>query len=444
MGLTQWGEMNLEKGFNPIHYDDALNLSRILNVEPDIFLNDYARFSAPGYGERIRIIRHACNMTQEEFSDLLGVGRDTLAVWEAELYDQRPRRDFYEKLLEIAAEQNIDIDRLNNKLESFEDDYELFLQGDYGKKIKYIRTAYGVYQGEFAEMIGLASGATISVYESMAEKPWRKTFNRIKFLAEAKGIDLHKLNDDPDYYRDDYSKFMERDSGAKIRYIRLQYGLFTDEFGSLLGCSGNAVCTWEAGKSVMGRQYFGALKELAEAKGINLADLNEDESLYVDDYSEFAVPGCGKKIQTLRYEADLSINKFAELMGVSSVTVSIWESEKDKRGYMRRPGRENFESIKKLANELGVDLNNMDDLIEKHEKYTAFRKAGFGKKIIQIREAYAETQEAFAKRLDVSQATLNGWEKEKLSRGKEAYPPRKRYFVLKELGLKKGVDIDDT
>ena len=223
VGLEPGGVQNFEAGINQIHYRHALSFAELLGVEPEIFLSDYTRFCAPGYGDRIRIIRYACDQTQEEFAETLGVTRNRVSVWEAEIDEFHPSFQSFEKLAAIASEKGIQIKQLIEEPDSYSDGYDEFISVEYGKKIKYIRAAYGVTQSEFCRMLGYEGDTSACMWESENRKPLRKHFGRIKFLAEAKGISLARLNEDPDFYRDTYSKFIERDSGKKIRYIRLTY-----------------------------------------------------------------------------------------------------------------------------------------------------------------------------------------------------------------------------
>ena len=352
---------NLENGFNPIHFDDALKLGNALDVEPDIFIDESARFCASGYGEKIRIIRRACDATQEEFSKMIGVTRSTLSCWEAEIGEYHPSSVFYYKLKEIAEEKNIDINRLNSDPDSFIDDYELFLTGDYGKKIKYIRSAYGVTQTEFCNMIGYTSGTSSCNWESMTEKPLRKTYNRIKFVAEAKEINLESLDDNPDVFKDDYDRF--------------------------------------------------------------------------------CVTGCGKKLRYIRNICGMSAEKYAEVIGVSRQTIFIWESELVQRGTIKRPGRENFEKIKQIAIEHGIDLDTIDEELAKVDDYEVFCQNGFGAKIKSLRNVYGMSQRAFSELVGVSVETISRWEREGKVRGKIAFPSKERFREFKRLAEEKGVDF---
>ena len=205
VGLEPGGVQNFEAGINQIHYRHALKFADLLGVEPDVFLSDYTRFCAPGYGDRIRRIRCACGQTQQEFAETLGVTRTRVSVWEAEIDEFHPSFQSFEKLGTIASENGIQIKRLIEDPDSCADEYAEFISGEYGKKIKYIRAAYGVTQAEFCRMLGYEGDTSSCLWESKKQKPHRKYFGRIKFLAEAKGISLARLNEDPDFYRDAYS-----------------------------------------------------------------------------------------------------------------------------------------------------------------------------------------------------------------------------------------------
>ncbi|MBQ6450524.1 MAG: helix-turn-helix transcriptional regulator, partial [Solobacterium sp.] len=63
-----WYIVNLEKGFNPIFYEDAVKLAGVLDIDPDDLLTEYTRFCRPGYGERIKRIRYEYRMSQAEFA----------------------------------------------------------------------------------------------------------------------------------------------------------------------------------------------------------------------------------------------------------------------------------------------------------------------------------------------------------------------------------------
>lgn len=83
VGITNWGIVNIEKGFNPIYYKDAVAFGKTLGIDPDVLLNEYTRFCKPGYGKRIKTIRNLYGVSQYDFAEMLGADRSTVSVWEA-------------------------------------------------------------------------------------------------------------------------------------------------------------------------------------------------------------------------------------------------------------------------------------------------------------------------------------------------------------------------
>ncbi len=107
-GQSKGYVINLEKGFNPIFYEDAVVLGEILNMDPKYFLDEYTRFCRPGYGARIKKIRAAYGLSQGAFAGLLGVIRSTVSIWEIENQNHHPNRAIYEKLKELAKVKGVE------------------------------------------------------------------------------------------------------------------------------------------------------------------------------------------------------------------------------------------------------------------------------------------------------------------------------------------------
>ena len=101
--------INLEKGFNPIYYEDAIVLGNILEIEPEVLLDEYTLFCKLGYGDRIRRIRNAFGLSQTAFANILGTCRSTISVWEIEYNNQHPSRKIYDKLMELAENNGVNI-----------------------------------------------------------------------------------------------------------------------------------------------------------------------------------------------------------------------------------------------------------------------------------------------------------------------------------------------
>lgn len=355
VGRTKWGIVNFEKNFNAIHYEDACAFGQIFNVAPEVFMNEYSRFCTPGYGKRIVAIRNSYGVSQEEFADLIGVRRDMECLWETEYHQHRPSRESFERIKLLAEQQGMELERLIEDPEAYADDYIRFIEKDCPKKILYIRCAYGIYQSEFAKMIGMDNGGgNISNWENGKAIPLRKNFGPIKEAANRIGIDIQKLNEDPEFYADEYLHFIEKDADKKIHYLRVLCDVKMDTFAEMVGCRGNTISEWEAGNCIPGRQYFNEFKRIADEKGINLESWNQNPALYHDDFLEFRGPGSCAKIKRIRKIYEMSQAQFAKLIGVSTTSLGLWEDESRER----YPSRPFFNKIKELGREKGVDIND--------------------------------------------------------------------------------------
>lgn len=103
IGVSAGEIVNYEKQFQEIYDDQAQKLAQALDMDRGLLLDDYTRFVSPGYGQRIKNIRNELGLSQNRFSQLLGVNRSTVSIWEIELH--RPSRQNYQNILAIKASQ---------------------------------------------------------------------------------------------------------------------------------------------------------------------------------------------------------------------------------------------------------------------------------------------------------------------------------------------------
>lgn len=349
-----WYIVNLEKGFNPIFYEDAVRLAEVLDIDPEDLLTEYTRFCKPGYGARIKRIRHEYQATQAEFSEMADTERAHIAVWECEYHNIHPEYSSFLKLKKLAEDKSIDFQKLIDDEEYCIDDYERFIKADIPKKVRNIRSAYGMFQRDFAKMLGcIDSGSAVSQWESGKGKPLRKTFYKLRDAAVAVGIDMNKLNEDPDFYRDEYAEFIETDCGDKIRYIRLKHDLYMEQFGEMIGVAGSTVGQWETGGSIPTKVWFPEIKKAAEQVGIDLDSLNGHPEIYKDPFTELIQKqDSAEWVRRIRKESGLTIEDFARYVGVS--TTAVWQWETDKKCW--KPGRRSFDKIVEIAVMKGIDI----------------------------------------------------------------------------------------
>ena len=285
---------------------------------------------------------------------MVGVERTAASIWEAEINNIHPSPEAYEKLKVLASAKGLDVLKLIKNPFYYVDEYQRFVEKDCPKKIRYIRHTYGLFTTQFSELIGLIDGgSSVSMWESGITIPLRKNFSRLRNLAEAKGIDISKLNDNPDQYKDDYSKFIEKDVDKKIAYIRHKAGLFQEEMGKQMGCSGNAISEWEWGNCIPQIDSFQLIKSFANRNGIDLEYLNTHPEAYQDPYNEFKkVENTAQRLRDFRKRCGLSMSELGKIIGVSSTRICQWENPQKSQ----RPGRKTFDRIMELATERGVEI----------------------------------------------------------------------------------------
>lgn len=99
VGVPLFEIVDYEDQFLDIYDEQAEKLAEVLQIDKELLLDDYTRFVAPGYGKRIKAIRGDLGVSQKRMSELLGVNRSTVSIWEIELH--RPSRKNYQCLLAI-------------------------------------------------------------------------------------------------------------------------------------------------------------------------------------------------------------------------------------------------------------------------------------------------------------------------------------------------------
>ena len=103
IGVSAGEIVNYEKQFQEIYDDQAQKLAQVLDMDSDLLLDDYTKFVSPGYGQRIKALRNKMGLSQKKFSELLGVNRSTVSIWEIELH--RPSRQNYQNMFAIKTHQ---------------------------------------------------------------------------------------------------------------------------------------------------------------------------------------------------------------------------------------------------------------------------------------------------------------------------------------------------
>ena len=350
-GIAAGKIQNYESNVMALHYESAKRIAEALNIDCSLLMDEYTEFCKPGYGKRIRTIRIQSGLTQEQFSKRLGFTRSNESTWEDEFNNRRPSRESYRKIKRMATEAGFDVRKLIDDPDTYTDEYAVFVERDCGKKIRQIRFAHGVVTKVFAEKIG-CDPQTLEHWEINRAKPLHKYYEPIKQAAREVGIDINLLNDDPDYFVSDYQGFIQANCGSKIRSIRMAYNYGMNQFGRLLGCTGEAVARWEKNSCVPELKYYKLIEQAAMDKGISISRLNKTPVLFGDEYKDFCAGEYGQVIRKVRQTYDMTQYAFAVMIGVSMSTVGNWETQRV------IPDRDHYAKLKTIARQKGVTIND--------------------------------------------------------------------------------------
>ena len=94
---------NYESKRSELYYENARLFADVLNIDVDLLLDDYTRFTSPGFGDKIKSIRHQMGLSQSRFATVIGVTRSTVSIWEIEYH--RPSRAACQRLIPMWRER---------------------------------------------------------------------------------------------------------------------------------------------------------------------------------------------------------------------------------------------------------------------------------------------------------------------------------------------------
>ena len=159
-----------------------------LNEDSTSVSSEYLSFISEECGRKIQSIRMAYGVTLKQFGKMIGCTGEAVAKWENGACT--PNLHYYQAIVKVAIDKCIPIARLNKNPDLFQDDYALFCERDYGRIVKKIRKAWGMWQDAFAEKLHV-SLSTVSNWETQRVQPTRENYVLLKQIASEKGINIY-------------------------------------------------------------------------------------------------------------------------------------------------------------------------------------------------------------------------------------------------------------
>ena len=330
LNISQKSISKYELGDRKPQYKVLVRMAEYFGVTTD-YLLELDGDGNDMFGKRIAELRKACDMSQKELGEKLGLSASAIGMYE------QGRRDPSNAIL-IGMEKlfGVTVDYLLGAEESGETSIT-----DCGSIIKELRKETGMTQEELGEKLGVIK-QTVSSWEkgiSEVNNDTLITLSRLfgvstDYLLGLSGGEKHMKN--------------------RLKELREAEGMKQSELGELLNVQDAAISKYESGKVPMTEDK---IIQIAEYFGVTtdyLLGLTEGEdTMGTEENTNEIMQRVGRNIRSIREQAGLSQRDFAEGFSVSNGAVGMWETGK------RQP---DLNILIKIAHFGGT---NLDDLVMK-------------------------------------------------------------------------------
>ena len=255
-------------------------------------------------GEKIAEQRKKLGLSQEELAEKLNISQKSISKYE--LGDRKPQ---YKVLVRIAEYFGVTVDYLLRSTDT--QDFDIC---DCGNTIKELRTEAGMTQEELGMLLNVQNAA-ISKYES----------GKIPLTGETL-LKLSKIfNVSTDYLLG--AKGGNTMLGKRINELRKSSGMTQEELGKKLGVVKSTISLWESDSS---EPNHAATIALAKLFGVTTDYLlgAEGDTMGTEETINEITQRVGRNIRSIREQAGLSQDEFAEGFSVKQPTVANWETGK--------------------------------------------------------------------------------------------------------------------
>lgn len=331
LNISQKSISKYERGDRRPSYEVLVLMAALFDVTTDYLLGEEICM----VGTRIAELRKGSGMTQENLAEALNISRSTLAGYEAE--NKHPP---YRTLVKIAKYFGVSIYYLmgiTDRLLGEEESGETHIVGG-GNIIKEFRKEICITQEELGKKLGV-SKQTVSAWERGVSEVSNNTLVALTSLFPVTM---------------DYLLGMNRRNHItnRLKALREENGMNQSELGKLLNVQGAAISKYESGEVPLTGE---TIVSLAEYFGVTTDYLLgvEGDTMSTEENTNEIMQRVGRNIRSIREQAGLSQDEFAEGFSVKQPTVANWETGK------RQP---DLNMLIQIAHFGGT---NLDDLVMK-------------------------------------------------------------------------------
>ena len=214
-------------------------------------------------GERIAELRKACDMSQKELGEKLGVSASAIGM-----YEQGRREPNNAMMIAMEKLFGVTVDYLLGVTDSTENAPESSVARKFGNRLRDLRVSEGITQLQMAVNLD-TSKSNISKYEAGTVEPGMEKINEIARFFKVTTDYLLGVEGDTMGTEETINEITQR-VGRNIRSIREQAGLSQDEFAEGFSVKQPTVANWETGKR---QPDLNMLIQIAHFGGTNLDDL---------------------------------------------------------------------------------------------------------------------------------------------------------------------------
>lgn len=286
-------------------------------------------------GKRIAELRKACDMSQKELGEKLGLSASAIGM-----YEQGRREPGNAMLIAMENLFGVTVDYLLGVTDSTENAPESSVARKFGNRLRDLRVSEGITQLQMAVILD-TSKSNISKYEAGTVEPGMEKINEIARFFKV---------------TTDYLFGMETGGntmlGKRINELRKSSGMTQEEFGKKLGVIKQTVSSWE---NDLSEPNHAATIAIAKLFGVTTDYLlgAEGDTMGTEETINEITQRVGRNIRSIREQAGLSQREFAEGFGVSAGAVGMWETGR------REP------DINMLIQIAHFGGTNLDDLVMK-------------------------------------------------------------------------------